>query len=457
VTAGHTARGTLWREDDRVVRVIDPRLCDEVFRGELARLRSGRHPRTLDVVRDGPAEDGYRIEYALPGRCRSLDEELAARTRWPGRLELLIALCDSVDIWHTSRMSSIGLDPHSVVFTGDGGDPVAWLAPCPPVRLGTPRDLFGVDEGSLAVVAPEVVRGLSPLGPPEDAYALGTLAARALGCGVGPWAGPDGRVEAQARGALIDTDPQRSLAEPFLRRLGRIETLFATIRRYRDPVPDARPAGTRDLRRAITAALDVAGLAQDLRRSDPAAALTVLGWDEARSPDERISRHRLAAEIAAEAGDPETALDHLDRAVELIPAHVQVREERGEQLWRWWCDRAEDRDRIGPRLLEDLAFLQPRGHRAGAALWWREAVVHRHAKKPRAALRALFEAEKRDAADLMILLESARCWRELDKAESDENVRAIRALARRRIPTLVAAGNLPEKEVKGWLDAFDAV
>jgi hypothetical protein len=183
----------------------------------------------------------------------------------------------------------------------------------------------------------------------------------------------------------------------------------------------------------------------------------VLSWDETRPLDERIAHRRLAAEIAAGSGDPDLALDRLDQAAELIPAHVQVRTERGELLWRLWCDRPEDRDRTAPRLLEDLAFLQPRTHQAAAALWTREASVHRHLGRTGAALRALFEAGKRDSTDLMILLEAARCWRELDKPESDENVRRIQALARHRIPTLVAAGNLTAKEVPGWLEAFDKV
>jgi hypothetical protein len=445
------ARGSLRREDGRLVRVIDPRLCDENFRAELRLLKARNQALTLEIVRDGQVEEGYRIEYAAPPAARTLGEAMAAETRWADRLRLLVPLCDSVDHWHAGPMSSAGLDPAGVLLIdGDGGS-VAWLAPCPPVRLADPRDLLGVDETSLALLAPEVVRGLGTPGRPEDIYALGALAAWALGYGSFTAPTPAERVEAQARGALIDAGPSQSLMEPGLRQAGRIDRLVATIRRYRDASPDARPAGTRELRRAIVAATDLVALARDLRTSDPAVALRMLGQDGAGRPDDRIAQHRLAAEIAAGDGDPETALDHLDRAVALSEAHVDVRGERGDLLWRLWNERVEDRERIGERLLAELAFLRERVARPGVGLWVREAHVRMDRGDFAAALRALFAAEKLDGADLTILCLSGKCWRKLDRPA---NVEQVVDLAESRIRTLIAIGELSEQEGQRWLGCF---
>jgi tetratricopeptide (TPR) repeat protein len=211
------------------------------------------------------------------------------------------------------------------------------------------------------------------------------------------------------------------------------------------------------LRRTLIAAADLARLARDLRRTDPVTALAVLSWDALRSPDDRISHHRLAADICAQAGDLDAALDHLDRAVALTPAHVQVRGERCELLWRRWNQQSDVRDRTGPLLLEDLAFLHPHDTRGGGTLWLREAYVRKHAGDLAGALRALFAAGKRDQSDLTILLESGRCWRELNSRDSDANVAVIKALALHRIPTLVATGSLAEGDVQRWLDDFDAI
>ncbi|GGR86922.1 hypothetical protein GCM10010169_33930 [Micromonospora fulviviridis] len=449
---GRTGRGVLRRDGGHLVRDIDPRLCDEGFRTRLAELRARNHPRTLAVVADGAAPEAYRIKYDAPGDYRTLGSELAARPLWIERLTLVAAVCDALDVWHGSRLASVSLSPSDVLLTGQGAKTTVWLAPCPPVRLSSAYDLSGIDWQSLAVIAPEVIRGLPSDGRIEDMYALGTLAALAIGCGVA--AGED-LLEAQARGALLRTGPAASDIEPFLHDCPPIGTLFATIRRYRDHTVDARPAGADNLRRAIGAATDLAGLAQQLRTADPAAALTVLGWGAGRDAGERIAQLRLAAEISAETGDLPAALDHLDEAIALTPDQTFVadRHRRCDVLWRLWSQQPEDRDTWGSRLLDDLRYLQPLETR-GAELWIREAEVLEHRKDYDGALHALYTAGERDAARLTILLRSARLWRQ---AGNHTNAEAVKALARRRIPTLVATGDLAEGAVQRWLDDFDAV
>jgi hypothetical protein len=154
-----TGRGVLRRDGGRLVRDIDPRLCDEGFRTRLAELRARNHPRTLAVVADGPAPDAYRIEYDAPDDCRTLSFELAEQPLWTERLTLITAVCDALDVWHGSRLAAVGLGPSDVLLTGEGAEATVWLAPCPPVRLSSAYDLYGIDPQSLAAIAPEVIRG----------------------------------------------------------------------------------------------------------------------------------------------------------------------------------------------------------------------------------------------------------------------------------------------------------
>ncbi|WP_439427388.1 hypothetical protein [Micromonospora sp. LA-10] len=449
---GRTGRGVLRRDSGHLVRDIDPRLCDEGFRTRLAELRARNHPRTLMVVADGPAREAYRIEYDAPSECRTLGSELAAQPLWTERLKLVAAVCDALEVWHGSRLASVNLGPSDVLLIGQGAETTVWLAPCPPVRLSSAYDLSGIDWQSLAAIAPEVIRGLASDGRIEDMYALGTLAALAIGCGC---VGAEDLLEAQARGALLRTGPAASEIQPFLHGCSPIETLFATIRRYRDHTVDARPTDADDLRRAIYAVTDLAGLAQQLRTVDPAAALTVLGWGVGRDATERIAQLRLAAEISAETGDLPAALNHLDEAIALTPdqTYVADRRRRCDVLWRLWSQQAEDRDSWASLLLDDLRYLQPLETR-GAELWIREAEVLEHRRDYDAALHALYTADERDAARLTILFRSARLWRQVG---NHANAERVKALARRRIPTLVATGDLAEGAVQRWLDDFDAV
>jgi tetratricopeptide (TPR) repeat protein len=449
---GWTGRGVLRRDGGRLVRNIDPRLCDEGFRTRLAELRVRNHPRTLAVVADGPAPDAYRIEYDAPDDCRTLGAELTGRPRWTDRLTLIAVVCDALDDWHGSRLAAVGPGPSDLLLTGAGTQVTVWLAPCPPVRLSSAYDLSGTDPHALAAIAPEVIRGLPSDGRIEDVYALGTLAALAVGCGVAP---ADDLLEAQARGALLRMHPAASDIEPFLHDCPPIETLFATIRRYRDNAAEARPVGADNLRRAIAAATDLGELAQQVRTADPAAALQVLGWGAGRDASERIVLLRLAAEISAETGDLPAALNHLDEAIALTPDQTFVadRRRRCDVLWRLWTQQIDDRDTWAPRLLDDLRYLQPLETR-GAELWIREAEVLEHRRDFDGALHALYTAGERDAARLSILLRYAKLWRQTG---NDENAEAVKALARRRIPTLVATGDLAEGAVRRWLNDFDAV
>jgi tetratricopeptide (TPR) repeat protein len=163
----------------------------------------------------------------------------------------------------------------------------------------------------------------------------------------------------------------------------------------------------------------------------------------------------MAAEICDETGDLPGALVHLDEAIALTPDQTFVadRRRRCDVLWRLWTQQTDDRDTWGSRLLADLRYLQPLEPR-GAELWIREAEVLEHRKDYDGALIALYTAGERDSTRLTILLRSARLWRQVG---NNENAEAVKALARRRIPTLVATGDLAEGAMQRWLDDFDSV
>lgn len=458
---GQTDRGTLWRatrdrSGDRAVRVVDPRFCDERFRDALARLRQQRHPCAPEIAGAGWSGAHYYVEYAIDPPWWTLGELLDAATGWRERCVLLGRLCDVLVRSQGDQAAPLGVGSHSIVVTGPGSEAPPRILPCPALTLSTPHDLFGLDAPVLAAIAPEKVRGI-PLNPrAQDRYALGTLAALAIGCHPSRLAvDDDGRVEAQARGALLTVSGTRSAFEPFLRGTAQVRTLLDTIAHYRHPVPEARPTGVGVLHSALAAVTDLIALATTLQPTDPESAIRVLSWTDDRDPGRALECLRLAARICMEQSDPGAALVHLDRAVELAPHHVDARGERGEVLWRLLMATPEE---AGPAraadLAADLEFVAKRATTPDPALWSRAAEAYRRLGRYHDEAEARYAAAACDASNLDLLLEYGRC---LARLNEQSKVIAVVELANRRIGTMTAAGILSERGGREWHEAFDAL
>jgi hypothetical protein len=440
---GRTGRGVLRRSGDRLVRVIDPRLCDERFRTALAELHGQPPPDTLPIVDSGPAHDGYHLEYAAPAELRTLGEAYAEAGHWSGRLVLAARVCEALDGWHHGRLATLGLDLHSVLVGS-----AVWLAPCPPVRAGTPRDLFGLDVPSLAGLAPELVRGTVPHQRAEDAYALGTLAALALGCrAYRPDDDPGDLVERQARDALLEVEVAASEVEPALRPADRLDALVRTIRLYRSRAADARPTDAAELRRALIAAADLLGLAEELwAAGDPVAGLEAL---ENAAPG--LSMHWLAGRINAGLGRATAAFDHYAEAVRLSPTQFRLREQRLDDLWRLWPPDGDAPAEWAEALLDDIARLRRWDKRNTLALWLREADVHERRGDRYALATALHEAANRNPGSFEVLYRYGTVLRGL---EATDEVTAVKELACSRLRTV---GRMPgmAEEAARWCRRFD--
>jgi hypothetical protein len=445
---GRTARGELTRSGDRLVRVLDPRLCDERFRTALAELRGGQPPDTLPIVADGPAHDGYHIEYAAPAAYRTLGEAYAEAGHWSRRLVLAARVCEAMDGWYHGRIATLGLDPHTVLIVEEDGGSRARLAPCPPVRAATPRELFGLDLPALAALAPELVRGTAPHQRAEDAYALGTLAALALGCRAHrPGDGPAERVERQARDALLSVGVDG--VEPALRAADRLDTLVRTIRLYRNRAADARPTDAAELRQALLAAADLVALARELWTDGrPEAGLEALDLAEPG-----LAVHWLAGRINADTGRGAASFDRYAEAVRIAPTQFQLRQERLDDLWRLWSHDRDAPHEWADAMLDDLAWMQKfTSPRATPELWHREADVRERLGDDLYALAStLHKLVEQDNGGVELLYRYGSVLRRL---HADDGAESVKGMGRHRLDVWEQIPGLREK-VPWWRRRFD--
>ncbi|MFB9442521.1 hypothetical protein Dvina_03265 [Dactylosporangium vinaceum] len=442
---GPTDRGVLWRAErdrpgDRIVRLVDPRFCDDRFRDTLRRLRERPHRQAVRIVAEGWSEAGYAVEYALDGPMRTLGERLADCPRWTDRLRLLGRLCDALAQWQRDPQLHPGVGRHNLVFAADAA--TVYFLPCPAFTLAAPDDLFGLDAQTLAAVAPETVRGVPLHRPAQDRYALGTLAAQAIGCRPSRLAVDDAeRIEAQARGALLGTAED---IEPFLLGTPPLVRLIDTIGRYRHPVPEARPVGVGPLRTAIDGAADPLALARELMAAAPDRALEVLTW----AGDDSLEALRLAAGICGQRGDHEGALERLDRAVRLRPDRLDLRRERIAALeHRCPSPRCAD-------LIADLEYVDQRDPQPDFGRIRRIAAEWRHLDDRHAEAEALYRAIERDGTDFELMYRYGECLCLIGtRADVEDLVR----LARLRIAGVGRAGRLSEEGRLQWHGRFDAL
>jgi tetratricopeptide (TPR) repeat protein len=365
-------------------------------------------------------------------------------------------LCEALVRAQRDQAAPLGVGLHNVVVTDPVSKAPPRILPCPALTLSAPNDLFGLDASVLAAIAPETVRGIPLNSRAHDRYALGTLAAIAIGCRPSRLtADDDERVEAQARGALLTASDARSAVEPFLRGTAQVRSLFDTVGRYRHPVPDARPIGVGELRSALAAVTDLIGLATALRPADPEAAVRVLSWADGRDVGRAVECRRLAAGICAEQGDLSGALAHLDQAVASAPHHVAARQQRGETLWRLLMATPEE---AGPGRAVDLAadmeFVISRVAEGFPALLSMAADAYRRLGRYEAEVQAREKAKDSDPADVGLLLGYGRCLRRLNQRE--KVIEVVRQ-ATRRIRTMTAAGMFSERGGREWQAAFDAL
>lgn len=453
---GGTDRGDLWRAsrnrpNDRIVRYVDPRFCDERFRTALRAARELRHPSAVQITDEGWSGARYYVEYALDRPMWTLSELLDRCPHWTDRLAVLARLCDTLAQWRQASVPPHAVSRHDIVVTDDA-EHAPRILPCPAVTLTSPADLLGTDPDVLAAIAPETVRGVPLTQLAQDRYAFGTVTAQALGCAPTPLARDDAaRVETQARGALLLATAPRSAVEPFLRDLPQIRHLFSTIEHYRHPIPDARPPGIGQLRAALTAVTDLPAMAQTLRPNDPRSAVTVLSWVDERDPGRLVACLRTAAEICLEEDDPAGALGHLDRAVGQVPNHFDVRRERSAVLWTLFESAPDDPARLAD-LLADLEFVAKRSPRRSAGWLLRTAEVYRRLGDRWSEARTLYEAARLDGRNIDTLVHYGRCLTALDRRDDAADVVL---LGKQRIPTLVAARLMTEEEGRTWIAALD--
>ncbi|HEX8070622.1 MAG TPA: hypothetical protein VF546_11770 [Pyrinomonadaceae bacterium] len=477
---GATERGTLWsaaraRPGDRIVRLVEPRFCDFEFRRALTDLRGRQYARTLRILSDGFLNDSFFIEYEAAAQWETLEAHFARR-HWRARLQAVCRVCEALPHWRLAPVHPLGLHARHVVMVRDAGVWFPWLLLCPPLAYASPHDLLGLDAVVLSALAPEIVRGVGSAARAEDAYALGDLAARALGMGAD--AEPlteDERLEAQACGALAPHELAASDVDDFLRGHQTVLNCQQAVSHYTQVAPEARPADAQPLLDACGAALaatdplELAG--QYVKGRRPVEALNVLAWGW-RHFGERLEERLLAVEACELLGDPQQTLVHLDRAVELLDGQASGALEAHALRWQLRAQRCELRwglyralpalaagapDPEGDRLLPDLDWLKTHGDdgaRERGKLHMRAGFVYRRRRDLVRAAQEFYAAAEAQRADMVALYSYGECLRELGHAP---HVAQLVQEAKRRIGRLKLNEMMEEAEAELWLERFDAL
>jgi hypothetical protein len=455
---GSSGRGILWRasrhkEHDRIVHLVDPRFCDERFKHALSNLRQRQQPRMLTIAGEGWSGAHYYIEYEIDPPWQTLEERMAECAGWRDRLALVGPVCDALGLWEHSPVYPLGLNLRNVVLANHAGRQLPWLVPCPAVAFFSPCDLFGLDSTVMAALAPEMIRGWAGWERAQDMYALGTIAAQAVGWGESRHVrGEADRVETQARGALLVSAATASIG-PLVRSTPLVERLLLTIRRYRHTSPDARPHDAGELRTAIAAATDPVALAAMIRPTDPRVALEILSTLDENDEELCLRGLSLAAEIHRDVGDWQESLHCLERTVLLAPERMDLRYRRCE---RWWEVLRTARGDLSAQhaqvLLKDLNLLKRLGEPMDTMPYLCAAEIYLRTGDVESAAGQLHTAVELDGSDVYALHQYGKCWKELKDVS---NVTAVVAIGHARVSGMVRAGVMSPKEGDRWHQRFD--
>ncbi|MGD9526062.1 MAG: hypothetical protein AB7L91_18280 [Dehalococcoidia bacterium] len=458
---GITDRGVLWRasrhtDHDRILRIVAPQFCTGRFRQAIAALRRSRPIRMLEIVEEGWWDGYYHVEYAVPLPWQTLEERMRDTPGWRDRIGVLKSICGVVPHWQSGPVHPLGLNLRNVVLLRETGHWFPWLVGCPPTTIATPCDVFDLDSSVLAALAPELVRGVPRDDRALDAYALGTLAAQAIGCHPtsSTPVNAESRVEVQARGAMLELTLAGSRVPPFLHTTPQLDQLVRTVQRYRHTEPEARPASATALVEAISVVDNPIELANTLLGAphhDLEGALTILeGADDA--PELRLASAIRAADICARRNDPRREAQFLDLALAVDAGRRDLRLRRFRARWTLLSAQRheETRQHEVDALLADVALLgesrrDPQPHRLAAE-------VHRWHGDHDAAAREYYQVINKDYRDLDTLHAYWLYWRDKPGAEDDAD--QTQALAFHRISKLRANDFLTEEEANRWRERF---
>jgi hypothetical protein len=472
-----TDRGSLWtasreKRGDRIVRIIDPQFCDMNFRQTLRALRERQYPRTLPIVGEGWAGERFYIEYHVDSIWETL-ESCFEQLHWRTRLDVMRQICEILPQWSNCPARPLGLDGRNLVMVTSAGRWFPWLLPCPPLNLSSPCDLFKSDTYVIASLAPEIIRDVYSDDRLRDAYALGVLAARALGCEESEQAESiEERIEAQACGALVVCDIRSSSVEDFLRDEPALGELFRVIQHYTQPSPSVRPLVATDLESACANALastdHVECARERIRRGNPRKGLQMLEWGLTNFGDS-VEALMLAVEICRGVEDYAGALRYLERAAsalgnqgaftpDAVEALQDIYKQRCDLRWQLYQEMppraAGEPDPEGDALLEDLALLKRLSdtspernlpHKMSAR-------IYRRRHDLAAAARELYEAASLEPSDMESLFEYGNCLMELGETDS---TRMIVEEAHRRLQRMVVSEMMHETEAQRWREKFN--
>ncbi len=461
-----TGPATLWQApEDRIVRTIDPRYCDEKFRVSLGNLKQRPFARMIRIECEGWSGVQYCVQYSPGSSCEPLATHFQ-RLHWRLRLKIVKEICDAVMLWHSGPVHPLGLNLYNVVMVKDAGRWFPWLLPCPPLDYTSPCDLFGADPTVIGAIDPEVIRGVSSIAQAQDMYALGVLAIYALGCQESLDAVTDEeRIEAQVCGAFLPCDITSSDVESFLQGSEVVQQLVRVIRRYTHISPDARPKDASDLAAACVAtfeATDSVRLAHALAaRRKLQDAHRILEWGFKHFGNTRPGR-LLAADICEQLEEFPRALQHIEVATALMseqdPGDLVRRVHlRWKYIWTLSTPDPDGKDTEGDLLLQDLEILKrlpaPMLERRNLPYFYAGQVYRRRRDLAR-AVHELYQAANLEHADLFALWCYAETLRDLGHRE--EATQAVEE-GQRRIGRMVMNQLLSPEEGREWHGKFSAL
>ncbi|MFQ5675436.1 MAG: tetratricopeptide repeat protein, partial [bacterium] len=359
----------------------------------------------------------------------------------------------------------LGLNGRNIIMVNDVGRWFPWLLPCPPAKYSSPCDLFGADSPVISAIAPEVIRDVYFDDRAQDNYALGTLAIHGLGCKESRQAITDeDRIEAQARGALLNCELKFSEVEAFLHGIEPLKHLIQVVQHYTQISPVARPIESTALKTACTNAFtttDPVVLALDLvKHSNSHEALKILQWG-LKAFGENLKGRLLAASICEKIEELPQALEHLDRAVSLAPRDPDLRWQRCNLRWLLYQKlpplNAGEPDPQGELLIKDLTLLKSMTERNPTEKnlpYIMAAQVHHRRHDLESAAKELHRAAELEPADMNALYLYGKCLKDL----GDHNaVSRIVQIAHNRIDKMIKAEMMEKMEAQKWREKFNAL